>query len=92
MSSQKIYVVTTEGDEEGKTTHVLGYATGKPEHIRAFYDPHKTSSVALHEVAVLDITPESILARRGLEGQKHNLEEKLHRIEHELRALQGEAA
>lgn len=92
MNSPHIYVITTEGDEEGRTQRVLGYATGKPEHIRAYYDDQKMYKLELREAAVLDIIPETVLAKKGLTGQKIDLEQKLHRIERELRALEGEAA
>ena len=92
MNTPHIYVVTTEGDEEGKTERVLGYATGKPEHIRAFYDREKTRTLYLHETPVLHITPETVLTKRGLQGRKHDLEDKLRTVEKELRELTGAAA
>lgn len=81
----KIYKVTTEGDCEGRTTKVLGYAKGNISDIRSYYEDKKTYSLSVIEIYVLDITPESADNKKELITQKENLERQLKSINERLK-------
>lgn len=81
----KIYKVTTEGDCEGRTTKVLGYAKGNISDISSYYEDKKTYSLNVTEICVLDITYESADNKKELMTQKENLERQLKSINERLK-------
>jgi hypothetical protein len=85
MKFQEIYVVTTEGDCEGRTTRTIGYATGDPEDIKAYYEPQKMYEIKLEKAKVMQINPQAVQTRRNLLDEKRDLEEKQADLEKRLK-------
>ncbi|MEA3513918.1 MAG: hypothetical protein U9R34_00400, partial [Nanoarchaeota archaeon] len=79
-SAQKIYTISTEGDCEGKSTSILGYATGDIEDIRLYYNDRKNYNLYVDEISVLNVKPESIIERTRLLQEKTSLEKRLEDI------------
>ena len=82
---EKIYVVTTEGDCEGRGTSTLGYCTGNLDDIRAYYDDRKTYALRVEEIEVVHITSDSTMKRKALIKKKQELEEELDRIKNSIK-------
>lgn len=79
-TTQKIYTISTEGDCEGKSTSILGYAAGDIEDIRTYYDSRKNYNLYVDEISVLNVKPESIIERTRLLQEKTSLEKRLEDI------------
>ena len=83
--NEKIYVVRTEGDEEGKSTQVLGYATGALEGIKKYFDDRKYYSLSLTEEELVSVTPEAIREREEQLERQEQLRAELSGLEKKLR-------
>lgn len=81
----KIYKVTTEGDCEGRTTKLLGYAVGNIIDIKEYYQNLKTYDLRVEEITVQNITPESARKKKELIKEKEELEIRLKSINTKLR-------
>ena len=75
-----VYKVTTQGDVEGRTTETLGYATGDPNDIKAFFDDKKYYDISLQEIQIENVTPQAVIERKNLIARKKELELELKRI------------
>lgn len=72
-----IYMVTTEGDVEGRTTKTLGYCTGKPEDIKAYYNDKKVYEIKVTPITTEHITLQMVVARHTDLETKRKLEAEL---------------
>ena len=78
------YKVTTEGDCEGRTTKILGYATGNPADIKEYYDDQKQYEIRLEAITIVSITDKSAIRKRELLEEKQKLEARLAEIKMQL--------
>ena len=85
MNTTKLYVVTTEGDCEGRSTRIVGYATGDPEDIKVFYDNMKEYQLYLGQVDLVHVSPSDVKQRRDLLTEKKDLEKRLKEIEAQIK-------
>ncbi len=81
METIQMYKVTTEGDEEGRSTTTLGYAIGCPDDIKAFYDDQKLYRIRITEIQVIRVNRESLKEKRGLQEEESNLRKRLGELE-----------
>ncbi|MBI4147216.1 hypothetical protein HY494_01035 [Candidatus Woesearchaeota archaeon] len=81
MEILQMYKVTTEGDEEGRSTSTLGYAIGCPDVIKAFYDDQKLYRIRIMEISVIRINRESLKEKRDLQEEESNLRKRLGELE-----------
>jgi len=79
-TTQNMYKITTQGDEEGKTTQTIGYATGDIEDIRIYFDDMKYYDLYVDEISVVHVKPESVSKRKKLLQEKVSLEKRLGEI------------
>jgi hypothetical protein len=79
-----IYVVTTEGDCEGRSTKTVGYASGNEKDIRALYAEKQNYTLTLTPIKVVHATPELVARRAELRDNKRDLEEQLAALDKEL--------
>lgn len=84
MQTQFIYKVTTEGDVEGKSTRILGYAAGTETDIRNFYEDKKAYTLIIESITILNITSESVNEKKELIAEKKKLEARLQTIKNIL--------
>ena len=77
METLQMYRVTTEGDEEGRSTSTLGYAIGCPADIKAFYDDQKMYRIGLKEIQVIRVKPGAVKEKRDLLDEESNLRKRL---------------
>lgn len=82
-----IYKVTTEGDVEGRTTETIGYASGHPSDIKAFYDSKKCYSINLEEINIVEITSTSLNELNKVLAKKETLVNELTNIDEHLKKL-----
>ena len=81
MNEQTIYVVSTEGNCEGKgPMAILGYATGDPEAIRRFYSDKAMSKIYVNEAKLRHITQTEVDEKIELQREKRDLEGRLKEI------------
>ena len=80
-----IYKVTTEGDVEGRTIKILGYATGKRGDIEAYYQDKKCYAIHLDPITVENITIESANQRAADFKKKKELEHQLEELNKKLK-------
>jgi hypothetical protein len=80
----KIYKVTTEGDCEGRSTSTLGYCTGNPSDIKAYFNDRKTYEIRLEELKVVHISPTSASERVDLIKKKQQLQKEIDNINEKL--------
>ena len=81
MKYETIYVVRTEGDCEAKSMREIGYATGDPADILAFYDDQKMYGIDLEEIKVVKVDPQAVNDRRALLEEKLEIKKRLQTIE-----------
>lgn len=81
----KIYKVTTEGDCEGRSTKIIGYATGNESDIKSFYDDRKAYELRLEEIEVVNVTPNSKTERVAMIKRKQELEAELESLKKKLK-------
>lgn len=81
---EKIYKVTTEGDQEGKTTKLLGFCTGNIEDIKMFFNNEKYYSIYVDEVNVKHISKDMGIDRANLHKRKLDLEKELDNVKKQL--------
>ncbi len=87
MEPTTIYKITTEGDCEGRSTKTLGYATGEPRDIRAYFDKQKEYNLDLEKIKIRHISPKMVLSEKALLGQKQSLEQRMREVNEELERL-----
>lgn len=80
-----IYLVTTEGDVEGKTTKTLGYCTGNPEDIKDYYNDKKGYEIKVTPITTLHITLQMVVARQIDLNTKRKLEAELESVTNRLK-------
>ncbi len=78
------YKVTTKGDCEGRTTRIIGYATGNPTDIKEYYDDQKEYEIRLEAITVVSVTDKSTVRKRELIEEKQKLEARLAEIKMQL--------
>ena len=83
--SEQIYKVTTEGDCEGRTTKILGYARGNPNDIKLYYDNKKCYSVSTDLIDIINITPDTVREISNLTSRQKQLKAELAEIEKKLK-------
>lgn len=76
----KAYIVTTEGDCEGRTVRTLGYAQGEKIDIINFFSPKKYYDIHLQEITIQNITPALAFRSKELNEEKQKLENRLKEI------------
>lgn len=76
-TTQKTYKISTEGDCEGKSTRILGYAAGDIEDIRIYYEDRKYYNLYVDKISVFNVNPESVSERKRLLQEKASLEKRL---------------
>ena len=81
MGTSHIYQVTTEGDCEGRSTKVLGYATGSPEDIKVFYDDRKEYNIKVAKIQLVHVNPETVREKRTLLEERTTLRKRLGELE-----------
>lgn len=82
---EKIYRVTTEGDCEGRSVRILGYASGSPLDIKNYYEPQKAYDLKVEQIVVKEITPQSATEREALVLKQKELKEQLESINNQLK-------
>ena len=80
MENKTIYVVTTEGDVEGRSIRTLGYVTGEVADIETFFNDRKTYELSIRPLEVKHISATSAAERRKLIEEKKKLEQRLESI------------
>lgn len=86
MKTEKIYHVTTEGDVEGRHVRTVGYATGNPADIKAYFEDKKYYEIKVQEVTLRHITPQSVQGRKQLLEERLSLKNRLGELEQRLGA------
>jgi len=81
----EIYKVTTEGDVEGRSTSTLGYCTGDPQDIKAYYNDRKCYNLYLTPISVVHIGSGSVEQRKADLELKHKLEAELETVKKRLK-------
>ncbi len=89
MKTEKIFVVSTEGDGEGMAALVLGYAVGSKEDIEKYYEDRKAYRIYLEERSLMYITPESVNERKELLRRKKQIEEEKRNADKQLNEIDG---
>lgn len=84
METSQIYKVTTEGDCEGRSTKVLGYATGCPEDIMVFYDDQKEYNIHVEKIKIVHVNPKAVKEKRDLLEERTTLRKRLGELENIL--------
>lgn len=84
MNEKQVYAVYHKDKWEGEKGAIIGYATGEPKDITAFYKPQFGGQFCVEKIKIIDITPETISAQKRLKGQKKSLEARLRKVEAEL--------
>lgn len=80
MTTTKIYQVTTEGDEEGRSRVTVGYATGNKVDIEEFFKDRAYYKLSLEPITVINVTPELVKTKDDLKKEKSDLEARLREI------------
>ena len=80
-----IYRVTTEGDVEGRTTKTLGYCTGNPEDIKAYFNDRKAYEIKLTPITTEHITLQMVVGRQSDLETKRKLEADLNAVNNRLK-------
>jgi hypothetical protein len=80
-----VYMVTTEGDVEGRSTRTIGYARGRPEDIEMYFDDAKCYNIRLKGIDIIDVTEDNIGERKEMLTEKADLEARLKELERKLR-------
>ncbi len=81
METSQIYKITTEGDCEGRSTRILGYATGYPEDIKVFYDDQKEYNIYVENIKVINVNPEAVKEKRSLLKERATIKKRLGELE-----------
>lgn len=82
---KQIWKITTEGDAEGRTTRVLGYAVGNEQDIKKYYDSEKYYKLYLDPIEIIEITPDSVNERIQLTQERTRLLKRLESIDKSLK-------
>ena len=91
MTEQHIYHVITEGDEEGRGPCVtVGYAIGKEEDIKAFFDNRKYYHIYLKPIDILNITPEALDTKMKLVSKREKSLKEIKDLENKIREIQDQ--
>jgi hypothetical protein len=77
MTATRIYKVSTEGDQEGKSIELIAYATGSKQDIEEFYQDRKYYNLFIEEIGLAHITQKSVKEKDRLLKEKTTLEERL---------------
>lgn len=85
-----IYRVTTEGYDTRKPTIELGYATGNPVDIRAFYDDMKTRTIHLEKIVITPVTAETLEGKARLLAERNHILQRAREITDLLLEYHGE--
>lgn len=81
----QIFKVTTQGDCEGRSTKVLGYATGNVALIERYFDKQKTYSLSIEPVNLINVTIEEVEKKEALEKCQKELKLQLEQVEKSLK-------
>lgn len=84
MDTTQVYQVATEGDCEGRFMKTLGYATGYPDDIKAFYNDQRMYRIQLTPIQVTPINPEMVREKRVLLEERATLRKRLGELENIL--------
>lgn len=82
---QKIFKVTTEWDCEGKSIRSLGYCTGDPADIRAYFQDKKTYEIYIEEITIVHIDHFQVKDKLDLLTRKQQIEAELESINASLK-------
>lgn len=74
----KIYAVKTNTDTN---SYVLGYATGDPEDIKAYFKPKEVYGLDVKEINIVHISPEDVEEIKDLREEKRVILQRLRTIE-----------
>jgi hypothetical protein len=80
MTTNQIYEIRTEADEEGNRLQTIGYATGNPKDIEDFFNDKKWYQLRIEPIQVVNITPELVKKKDAIKKEKANLEKRLGEI------------
>src|SRR3989338_8070629 len=91
MAEEHTYRVTTEGDEEGRGPLVtLGYAIGKEEDIKAFFDNKKYYNIYVEPIEIFNITPEALDEKMKLVSEREKSLREIKDLEQKIRDIQNQ--
>ena len=80
MEPETVYKVITEGDCEGKSLTVIGYARGNKRDIETYFEKEKEYTIILRPIKIHDVNPETIKEKKDLLEERKNLEQRLKEI------------
>ena len=81
---EPIYAVWTQADEEGRTSKIIGYATGNEDAIVGFFSAKKFYSISLSEIHVVNVTEEDVRKQKLLLEERSDLINRVRGIDAQI--------